>query len=292
MATNFNGVADQVAAATPVNIASSTNATPIEITTSTNHGLSDGDLVRITGHTTNYTANGLWIATVVSATKFTIATTYSRTAVAGTAVGGATGTAGNVGVGTYAIPADTDDVDAASVNVAFEALGDRTAYVLAKAYGAAQIGTYGSSVVDDLTFASWANNSFDNTATTEMTNASAFLAVEVDVLPGDIVDVTLQTTASTVTDAAAIALMWFACEHDYGVAASFASSSIVVGSAVRIGASLQIPLHLHAQYTVATATRGKQVRFYLAGRGFVLAAKQLDLEGSHEVVIRVLRPGL
>lgn len=57
---------------TTVNISSSTNASPIEITTSANHNLSTGDVVLVYGHATNYTANGNWQITYVSATKFTL----------------------------------------------------------------------------------------------------------------------------------------------------------------------------------------------------------------------------
>ena len=43
-----------------VSISSSTNATPIVVTTSTNHGLNNGDYIRVYDHTTNTTANGTW----------------------------------------------------------------------------------------------------------------------------------------------------------------------------------------------------------------------------------------
>lgn len=53
-------------------ISSSTNASPIEITTSAAHGYSTGDIIYISGHTTNTTANGAWKITYVSTTKFTL----------------------------------------------------------------------------------------------------------------------------------------------------------------------------------------------------------------------------
>jgi len=45
---------------TEIDISSSTDATPIVVTTSSNHGLSDGDYVRVYNHQTNITANGTW----------------------------------------------------------------------------------------------------------------------------------------------------------------------------------------------------------------------------------------
>jgi hypothetical protein len=80
----------QAAAGTTQNIASSTNATPIQITLST--PLSPvpvaGQVVVITGHTTNTNANGTWeIGTVTSSTVFTLLNSV------GNGVGGASGTA-------------------------------------------------------------------------------------------------------------------------------------------------------------------------------------------------------
>lgn len=72
--------------ATPVAIASSTNANPIVVTTAAVHGLAVGDCVVIDGHLVNTNANGGWVAvTVPTTTTFTIAAL-------GNGVGGATGT--------------------------------------------------------------------------------------------------------------------------------------------------------------------------------------------------------
>ena len=53
-------------------VTAATNATPIEITTSANHNLATGDRVSVSGVVGNANANGVWIVTVVSATKFTL----------------------------------------------------------------------------------------------------------------------------------------------------------------------------------------------------------------------------
>jgi len=53
-------------------ITDATNATPIVITTSTTHGLSTGDLIRISKVLGNDAANGLWRVTVLSTTTFSL----------------------------------------------------------------------------------------------------------------------------------------------------------------------------------------------------------------------------
>lgn len=70
-----------------LNISSSTNASPISITVASAHGLSTGDTVIISGHTTNTNANGTWTVTSTGANTFTL---NSST---GNGAGGATGTA-------------------------------------------------------------------------------------------------------------------------------------------------------------------------------------------------------
>lgn len=53
-------------------VAGATNANPIQITTVANHNLVQGDVVTIAGVLGNTAANGVWVATVVSPTSFTI----------------------------------------------------------------------------------------------------------------------------------------------------------------------------------------------------------------------------
>lgn len=53
-------------------VTGATNASPIEITTQTAHGLNTGALAYLDGVLGNTAANGLWIITKTSATKFTL----------------------------------------------------------------------------------------------------------------------------------------------------------------------------------------------------------------------------
>lgn len=124
MSTQYNGNAENTLSNLPasVNIASSTNANPIVITTSAVHGLTTNDFVSVNGHQVNTSANGTWQATVLTTHTYSIPS-------AGVGVGGATGTSQSLAAGpTYAIPSDGDAITAASVGVALEAIGDRTAF--------------------------------------------------------------------------------------------------------------------------------------------------------------------
>lgn len=151
MSTQYNGNPAAVALPAAASIASSTNTNPIVITTVAPHGLTSNDLVDVSGHPTNTTANGIWPATVLTATTFSIP-------VAGSGVGGATGSVQSLAVGsTFAIPSDGDDDTGASVDAAFNAIGDRTA-LLAAVTGATKLAGRIVYTTSDLTngFA-WAN---------------------------------------------------------------------------------------------------------------------------------------
>lgn len=72
---------------TPVTVASSTDATPIVVTTSTNHGYTTGQRVLIYGHTTNVAANGIYIATVLSPTTFSLGDEITGASIVGSGAG-------------------------------------------------------------------------------------------------------------------------------------------------------------------------------------------------------------
>jgi len=89
-------------------IGSSTNATPI-VVTSTSHGFTNGDLVVITGHTTNTAANGVWAIAGVAANTFQLTDPITAANSVGNGVGGATGRA--VCLGPSASGDNWDDFD-------------------------------------------------------------------------------------------------------------------------------------------------------------------------------------
>lgn len=88
-------IAAGITLATPIAIASSTDATPIVVTTSAAHGLKSGDMVRISGHATNVAANTDCIITVTDATHFELKD-LSHANIAGS--GSGAGSGGNVDV--------------------------------------------------------------------------------------------------------------------------------------------------------------------------------------------------
>lgn len=125
-ATNIEQVPFPAAA---VNIVSSTNASPTVIT-ATAHGLHTGSVVIINGHLINTAANGIRAVTVLTVDTFKISTLagFPGTFINGVGVGGATGTVQSLDLPGVTLPQDTaDPMDAASVNVPFEALLDMTA---------------------------------------------------------------------------------------------------------------------------------------------------------------------
>ncbi len=125
MSDQYNGQVETIASNLPVatNIVSSTNTTPIQVTANA-HGLNEFDFVIILNHLVNTAANGIWKAHVVNANVFELVDSV------GIGAGGATGNVLSLALGpTYAVPADGDAFNAAAFNAAYEALGDRTAFL-------------------------------------------------------------------------------------------------------------------------------------------------------------------
>lgn len=78
---------------TPKAIASSTDATPI-VVTATSHGFATGDLVIISGHTTNIAANGIYKVVKVTDNTFQLTNRHTGASIAGSGAGaGASGIA-------------------------------------------------------------------------------------------------------------------------------------------------------------------------------------------------------
>lgn len=189
MSSQYNGRPSTVASNLPsaVNISSSTNLSPCTVTTATPHNLNTGDDVFISGHLVNVALNGLkQNVLVLSPTQFNVNITP-------TAAGGATGTAIQAAFGTtYAIPSDgTDDFTAASVDVAFEALGDYGAFL------AGQLGFRGSTGIFS------AAQDFDNTQIEQFTtnafvDASAVIISVSNCVNGDVLYAGLTMTCVVV----------------------------------------------------------------------------------------------
>jgi hypothetical protein len=124
MSTTESGDPGTVANSLAATINGATNATPIVISTTAAHLFSDNDTVVVASVGGNTAANGTWKITWLSSTTFSLDTSVGS----GAYTSG--GTATDVSLTpAFTIPADGDDLDAASANVAFEALADRTQFL-------------------------------------------------------------------------------------------------------------------------------------------------------------------
>jgi hypothetical protein len=126
MSTVYTG--DPTAITTPLTrtITNATNASPIVVTTSAAHNFATNDRVTVEGVSGNTAANGDWVITKLSSTTFSLN---------GSTGNGAFGVIGSPTVTNHSltpqfqIPSDDDTLNAASVNAAFETLGDRTQFL-------------------------------------------------------------------------------------------------------------------------------------------------------------------
>jgi hypothetical protein len=165
MPSQYNGIPENSTRPLTLSVASATSATPIVLGTGSAHGRTTGDAVDVTGVQGNTAANGRWIVVVVDSTHVQLLTLGGSNS-----VGNGAYTAGGVVqplgfAATYQIPSDGDADNAAAFNVAYEALGDRSAQ-LAKNFapGGYNIFTGGNSLVNnDDTFGQYTNLVFGST---------------------------------------------------------------------------------------------------------------------------------
>lgn len=149
MGSQYGGLSANISGALPaaLNISSTTNTNPIVVTTSGAHNLQNGAMVSINEHQTNTTANGTWVATVLSSNTFSIPS-------GGVAAGGATGTVQSLAPGAAAIIlGDGDSGSAANFNNPLIADLDRTTFLAARLGAYKPVGVFfvGASVP----FSSW-----------------------------------------------------------------------------------------------------------------------------------------
>jgi hypothetical protein len=129
MSTIYLGLASNVTTPLSLTITGATTATPVVYTTSAAHGLQTGAVVQVDGVKGNTGANGVGIATVLTSATFSIAGTVG----AGAYTGGGKVSTSHMSP-AFTIPSDGDGpVQASDVNVAFQALADRSQYVAVNA---------------------------------------------------------------------------------------------------------------------------------------------------------------
>lgn len=124
MSTVISGSSGTVQNNSTRTVSGATNASPIVVQTTAPHGYATNNVVQITGVTGNTAANGTWRVTVIDSTHF------SLTGSVGNGAYGGGGTSVDTSLTpAFTIPSDGDARNAASVNVAFEMLADRTQFL-------------------------------------------------------------------------------------------------------------------------------------------------------------------
>lgn len=245
MSTTYLGRPGNETLAASRTIINATATTPIEITTSAAHGFSTGEIVDIFGVLGVYEANGSYFVSVTASDKFTIYNGWTSGAPSGPVAGSGSWTTGGFATPTAiprsfaaaeTLPADGDDLTAASVNVALEANADRESWLLSRAgivspRVAQSYEKYvGGTVYTALTNANrvYTTNTVTGPAFTnsyQITNASNGPLYPVQ--PGNIIDASVTGTIrlSAVTlPCDAVAVRMIAQCYDYGAFSSIGTT--------------------------------------------------------------------
>ena len=286
MSSQENGIPGNIARPTAKAIVSSTNAAPIKLTV-TGHGLTSGDVVDVYEHQTNTQANGRFAITVVDANSFLLVGST------GNGVGGATGhIIGRTMGATFAVPSDGDPRNAASVDVALEALADRTASlgtdVISGGYTLVQSGWI-PILNDGGGQTKWAACTF-STSFAILTNVAGNPYWDFTGLnEGDVVDVDLTTSYSVASSPVTPALAFGNVQFVPG--GSPGALAVLGGSAVAATSTSIVPLSMWAQvpFSVAPPLYGGSMRIGLMGKSSS-AVGTLGLYGDAQLRYRVWRP--
>lgn len=208
MSTQLNGDAGLVSRPSAKAIASTTATTPIVVTTSLAHNLTTGDTVIVKNVANNLPANGVQVVTVIDALNVSL----NGTVGSGSAGAESSATIQSIGFdATFAIPADvTDALNASSVNVAFEALADRTAWLSARV-ASKYVVCEDSAYLDDVNLgtgpSTWSSNASGTSGWREIANTPEVFLYGSQA--GDYVEVDFQSTVTcSSNNLAAIAPLW------------------------------------------------------------------------------------
>jgi len=270
MSTLNRGIPDleNYVPAAAIPIVSSTNATPI-IVHAIGHGLTNYDAVWVQQHQTNVSANGVYQIFRVDADNFALITYRNRTPVVGVGVGGATGFVVPLRwSAAESLPDDGDAANASSINAPIEGALNRSAALGANmAAGAQYVYLAWNRSANNTLFTPWSTKASVLSAWTELNDVTAIFS-DIDVLPADDVFLDLQFNASLPAQVAGepgnVAFGVFVHVHEYGVAGSFASATLVPGSQIEATYSSTCrPVHVCAR-TSGGSLHGKQLSFFLA----------------------------
>jgi hypothetical protein len=269
MSSQENGIAGNITPPGSIGITGSTNASPIVINTTTPHGLTTGDKVDVTDHTVNTNANGVWTITRVDATHI------SLNGSTGNGVGAGTGAVQPLTYGsTFAIPSDGDVDNAASVNVALEALADRSAFVLAN-LSAYKLSQLFSRVVNDDTYASWESIATNGTLWLPITTVTWGI---LDILSTDFIDVQFDGTCNVSTSNVSLTLA-----YANTVPNGTPTFSEVSGSGKQIGSTTTLPVTLAGRISGGQLSTNGTLTFCLGVRPGSGSAITTTMVGSYTI---------
>lgn len=291
MPSQYNGIPGNITYPSSLTVSGASNATPIEITTTAPHLLTNGDVVDVTGVGGNTAANGQWAISVVDGTHFLLV---------GSAGNGAYTSGGHVqslSMGpTFQIPSDGDTLDAASVNTALEALGDRTA-ALGEDIGAIRWMTTSTTGADDGSSQATVQftHSFANVDTWEDLTSGGFVTVS-NLQANDVVDIEVTGSATwnsnVATFVTALAL-YMASSPQGGSLSSYAKvPNTTAGSAVRLPTAPSgggwAGFSLRARATVPAAAN--ELFFHVFGFCGNATSATINIVGDLDIIITVRRP--
>lgn len=245
MSTQYAGRPGNESVAINQTVIDATNATPIVIQTSAPHGLQEGEHVYVYGVQGNVAANALAYIHVTDLDKFALYEAWSGGAVALPIAGSGAYVSGGVAqplgwASTLQLPSDGDAINAASVNTATEGEGDREAWLVERT-GAYRLVSAASFAIEPagpgaytcaaMTAPSgaWADAAALNAA------IDALYPLGVDVLPGDMIEVTATCSVRVGGDDLALRIgLEFA---EYGASFTGATTQAISTSALNAAAS-------------------------------------------------------
>jgi hypothetical protein len=182
-----------------------------------------------------------------------------------------------------------------------ENLSDKIASLSARCgqFGIAKVVT---ATADDDTWANWSADATGAAATwtenqkngagvgghgfTEFSTPAIF---DVTYSTRDVIDVTV--SLGNIITTSVLDLQLFLLLQDYGVAATFAAATKLVGGAVHLANAYNGPVILRGRRAVSGFTRGKYAQVFLGAKS-VAGANPYTLAGDHALFIKVMRNAL
>jgi hypothetical protein len=265
-------------------ITASTNTSPIQLTISPAPGFEDQDVIEVLGHATNTHANGVWNATKINST------TYSLNGSVGNGVGGATGYCVDYTVDPrVTVPGDGDLASASSINPAIEGIFNLNPFFYRLVGKYRLVDIYFTTVVDDAFSTSPINVAVSSSTYAAIGALSGLISftAPAQVFGGnDFLEISFNASVNPGGTASGIGL-------GIGVAYAGGAYSLIGGSASVIAASNPtfVPIHL-ASFLPSPFGATTYSTFNLAVMFALIsgAPTSFDIQGSYKLVVKHYRP--